>query len=1126
MRALKSLALTLSRPALAASLLALGGTGFAASTTPIATIESATTDGSASSSVFQLSVTSGQLANALTTSSDIELSVSIAPQESHRGLVGDVYSVVVADGKFFKLTQDGSYSPWDGSIEDLTPFATNQNLASTNSFTLLDGKMAAPGSYLYFVAYGVEGESRLLYTPDPAQFAVTESSSLPDDSTSQAAETFEAELETAVVQEKCIQCHVEGGLARNSSLQFQRTNTASALNNFAALSAFVEEKGADLLLAKITGGEGHAGGMQLSQDSDGYQAFERVLAEINTLENPTYYAFNGAGDGAGARQASFLTEVTLEPRAATLRRATLLLQGRLPTRLEQEAVVSDATLRSALRNLMQGPAFREFIVTSVNDRLLTEGSSNTLNTAYSHFLKLHNHKASESINNTGSLVEGKVHEGLRRTSGELVAYVIENELPYSEILTADYMMMNNTMNTWLEGTASFSPDEGDEIFKPSVVQGYYHNDALEEVEFRENSNSTYRAIGEPLQNFPHAGLLTDFGFLSRYPTTATNRNRARARWTFYHFLGIDIEKSSQRPTDEASLSDRNNPTMNNPNCTVCHALLDPVAGAFQNWDEENFYRGNGTDALDGFYKYPQDGSRSPYRQGDLWYRDMRAPGLFDQKITERETTLRSLAELIVAEPAFETASAAFWWSPVFGKPLLDKPAVESDNGYAAKLAAYRAQQDAIESFSGALGPQMNAKDMLVDMFMSPWFSGETVTSYAFDSAHFESKFGSDQLLTPQQLARKTRALTGVAWRTRPRPSGREDSYYDELAVLLGGIDSEAVTSRAIELTPTMTSILMTHATESACVAVARQFARPAGERSLLSLIEESTQPQVDAFEQLTLPSKNENDWQTVAMDAELTPGLREVALTFTNPECDWDGSQCVEQRVLWISSLTVIAPSGQRLTYQGNDTRIYPPNEWRNGGKQNCHTGGDGLGHCYGGEINFELNARESGKYRIEAVLAGRLMPSKPEFLELAFAVKTKAPILSLSTPNAQLIKKQISQLYEKLHGTLRAPDSDEVAQVYEIFAAALLAEQEGDGSDWEFENCQVWNDGYYDWDLLSKEEVESYKSVPPGGDWYQDDWRIKGQLLHKFTQDPIGTKYAWTAVMMYMLSHYDYLHE
>ena len=1124
----KVLATVLSRALLSAVLFVLVTTSFAATTSQIATIGSATTDGTTSSSTFQLSVTSGQLANALTTSSDIELSLALAPQQSHRGLRASVYTVIVAGGKFFKLTEDGSYALWNGTIEDLTPFATNQTLESTNRFTLLDGKMAEAGNYLYFVAYGVEGETRLLFTPDPAQIVVAESDVLPDNSSSVAAETFEAELESAVVQAKCILCHVEGGLARNSSLQFQRTNTASALNNFASLSAYVDEKGVELLLSKITGGDGHAGGMQLSRDSEGYQAFERVIAAINELENPTYYAFSGSSEGPSARQASFLTEVTLEPRESTLRRATLLLQGRLPTVQESKAVVSDAALRVALRNLMQGPTFREFVVTSVNDRLLTEGTTTALNSAYNHFLKLHNLKASESINDTGSTVERDIQDDLRRTSGELVAYVIENELPYSEILTADYMMMNSTMNTWLEGTATFSAGEGDDIFKPSVVQGYYYSRNLEEVEFRENSNSTYRAIGEPLQDFPHAGLLTDFGFLSRYPTTATNRNRARARWTFYHFLGIDIEKSSQRPTDEASLSDRNNPTMNNPNCTVCHALLDPVAGAFQNWDEENFYRGSGDgrDALDRFYKYPADGSPSQYQQGDLWYRDMRKPGLFDSKITERHATLRSLAELIVEEPLFMTASAAFWWSPVFGKPLLDKPTVEADNGYAAKLAAYRAQQEAIEGFAEILSSGLNAKDMLVEMFLSPWFSGETVTSYAFDSAHFEAKFGGDQLLTPQQLARKTRALTGVAWRTGPKPSGKVDSKYDDLAVLLGGIDSEAVTSRAIELTPTMTSILMTHATESACIAVARQFGRPADERSLLSLIEESTQPQVDTFSKQILFSKNDNDWQTLTIEAELTPGFKEVALTFSNPECDWDGSQCIEQRILWISSVTVISPSGQRLIYQGNDSQLYPPNSWQSGGNQNCHTGGDGLGRCYNGEINFEYNARESGRYRLEAVLAGQLMPSKPDFLELAFAIKTRGPILSLNTPNAQLIKKQISELYEKLHGNRHAIDSDEVAQVYEIFTAALTAEQEGDGSDWEFENCNIGNDGYFDWDLLSKEEVESYKSVSPNGDWYEDDWRIKGQLLRQFKQDPIGTKYAWTAVMMYMLSHYDYLHE
>ena len=1109
--------------------LSLSLSALAATTTQIANIESASTDGTVSSSLFELSVTSGQMANALTTVSDIELSVSVSPQQSHVGLSANVYSVIVANGAFYKLTQSGAYSPWDGSIEDLTPFAINQTLSTNNRFTLLDGKMADEGDYLYFVAYDVEGESRLLFTPDPAQISVAAADVLPDDSTSSAAEKFTAEIETAVVQAKCILCHVEGGLARNSSLQFQRTNTASALNNFSALSAYIDEKGAELLLAKVTGKQAHAGGTQLEQGSSDYAALQAVLDEIIALDNQTLYAFSASDAEPTARQASFLTEVTLEPREATLRRATLLMQGRLPTDAERRAVVSDAALRKALRELMQGEAFREFVVASVNDRLLTEGSDSALNTAYQFFLKLHNLKAEVSLNDTDWNIEREIQDNLRRTSGELVAHVIENELPYSEILTADYMMMNRTMNTWLEGTATFTSDDSDDVFKPSVVRGYYYRDALEEVEFHENSNSIYRAIGEPVKDFPHAGLLTDFGFLSRYPTTATNRNRARARWTFYHFLGIDIEKSSQRPTDEASLSDRNNPTMNNANCTVCHALLDPVAGAFQNWDEDNFYRGsgNGQDALDGFYKYPRDGSQSPYRRGDLWYRDMRDPGLFDVKITERDTTLRELGRLIAEEPLFLTASAAFWWSPVFGKPLLDKPAVESDNGYAAKLAAYRAQQDAISSFGQTISVNMNAKDMLVDMFMSPWFSGDTISSYTFDTAHFESKFGSDQLLTPEQMAKKTRAITGVAWRTSPTPDGQVFSDYQQLAVLLGGIDSEAVTSRAIELTPTMAAILMTHATETACVAVARQFAKPIEERSLFTFVEQSTQPQIDVSTQAVLPSESESDWKTLSFDAELTTGSREISLSFVNPECDWDGSRCVEQRILYISSVSITSPSGKIEKYRGNDPRLYPPNSWMTGGGQNCHTQNDGVSHCYGGKISIDFNIIENGKHRIEAVLASRLMPSKPAPLEILLSVKTNTDILKSDTKNSRLIRQQIVHLFDKLHGTKRALDSDEVQTAFEIYAAALVTEQEADGSDWEFENCAVWRDGYFFEDLLTPEQLAAARTINPiHKNWYDWDWKITGPIQRELLSDPLSTKYAWTAVMMYMLSHYDYLHE
>ena len=47
--------------------------------------------------------------------------------------------------------------------------------------------------------------------------------------------------------------------------------------------------------------------------------------------------------------------------------------------------------------------------------------------------------------------------------------------------------------------------------------------------------------------------------------------------------------------------------MNNPACTVCHRVLDPVAGAFQNYFDEGQYKANwgGVDSLDEFYRNPE-----------------------------------------------------------------------------------------------------------------------------------------------------------------------------------------------------------------------------------------------------------------------------------------------------------------------------------------------------------------------------------------------------------------------------------------------------------------------------------------------------------------------------------------
>jgi len=52
------------------------------------------------------------------------------------------------------------------------------------------------------------------------------------------------------------------------------------------------------------------------------------------------------------------------------------------------------------------------------------------------------------------------------------------------------------------------------------------------------------------------------------------------------------------------LADTNNPTLLNPACTVCHRIMDPVAGAFQNYSDDGYYKYSwgGVDSLDDLYK--------------------------------------------------------------------------------------------------------------------------------------------------------------------------------------------------------------------------------------------------------------------------------------------------------------------------------------------------------------------------------------------------------------------------------------------------------------------------------------------------------------------------------------------
>jgi len=703
-----------------------------------------------------------------------------------------------------------------------------------------------------------------LSNEDPVQFQLADFSVNESSAGNDALTLFEANVSSQIVDSRCVVCHVDGGVASDTEIIFQNGGSDSLTENFGQLQSFINSRSdsRDYILTKVSGGNGHGGGVQLPAGSADYNALQSFIDTVL-----------GTGSTASASDISFFSNVELLSAEATLRRAAIILAGRVPSEAEYSAVANgdEAALKATIRNLMVGENFHQFLLDGANDRLLVRGIQdvNFLDGGgvFPNFLNPLDDFIREDFNNgvQGSFRMSRfsrgVDHGLRESPLELIAHVVENDLPYSEILTADYMMLNPIASSAVEGTGTYDNPEDYSEFRPARIPRYYTRSEETELEtFAPTQSDRIVNPGSSIFEYPHAGVLNTIAFLMRYPTTPTNRNRARARWTFLHFLDVDIEQSAPRTQDPIALADTNNPTMFNENCTVCHTRMDPVAAAFQDYADEHHYKANGSDSLDPFYRYPEDGNSSLYQEGDTWYRDMRSPGLKGVAAPPGEDTLQWLAQEIVGDPGFSQAAVKFWWPSVVGNELLTLPEVQTDADYQARLMAYDAQSSSIQEMSDRFASGgMKLKDLLVDMIVSPWFSAGT-TNGAIDptqaQAHEIAGLRSERLLTAEQLAKKTKALTGFAWNTNYSSQRDAVEYglgvgfeFESYGLYYGAIDSFGVTKRATEMTALMSTVATTHASESACPIVIRDFALPDGQRLLFNGISKWLTPQTAGGEQ-------------------------------------------------------------------------------------------------------------------------------------------------------------------------------------------------------------------------------------------------------------------------------------
>ena len=1053
-----------------------------------------------------------------------------------------------------------------------------------------------------------------------------------------AEEYFRKHISEQIVQEICVGCHVEGGLYSKDLLIFiDDENEDHEEHNFEVFQNVLEAKvdGKNFILTKIRG-VAHGGGPQVRAGSQNYDRMERFLTLLSGQpDEPVVVAAETLFDDVG-----------LSNDRDVLRKAALIFAGRVPTDQEYKSI-DEVGLAVAVRNLMVGPGFHEFLIRSSNDRLLTDREGHILDRGtHGPFVEYINkiNDFCEDVFNRGDSTdrdhwERAVQYAAVRAPLELIAHVVESDLSYTKILTAEYTMANPQAAEAYGASILFDDPEDIHEFKPVTFAQYFLNTESRKTRNGLEGSDCRGSVldpGELALEYPHAGILNSPVFMKRYPTTATNRNRARSRWTYYHFLGFDIENSENRTTDPEALADTNNPTLNNSACTACHTILDPVAGSYQNYDEIGSYRSawGGKDSLDDFYKnnppggedflveassieeretvvakgymrtgentigirhsnefeysnmmlarlrikdgrgnlvhstnlaglkdnhcggteerayklhgncvlgvpveVPNDGiyvaeldawnqnESYPgsltvwvpgyvYREGDTWYRDMLQPGFGTEVAPSAANSIYWLAEQIATDQRFAEATVKFWWPAIHGGEVLVPPAETGDADYQGLSVAAEAQASEISRLAelfrngtGDRGPY-NLKDLLVEMVLSEWFRAESLHNDHHVTRIALLNAGAKRLLTPEELANKTLAVTGFQWgRSKGQPWWNPRHPLNHLTgsyrTLYGGIDSDGITERALDMTPVMASVAKSHAVEVSCPIVLKDlYLLPDDERMLFHGIDQSITPVLQFGDTFEISGSGAR-W--LKPRGSLSKGSHTLRLTMESGGAvrlyelklrDVDGDK-IRQRYLFEDHARTDCGSPR------NDHFVLT----RNDGKD-----------C---SITVPLEAPRSGTYQVEVRTRGQRDPS--DNARLAVYVEGS----DQNSNGAVRIKSKLKELYSKLLGIEieDAMDSEDIDEIYSLFLEVWQTERTmevnsfDDAYECSWPKDQYFLDGIVDdaWVRFDQDD----------GNWkYNWNWEVINPFFSELDRsDPEGIARTWTVVLMALLMDQRYLH-
>lgn len=254
-------------------------------------------------------------------------------------------------------------------------------------------------------------------------------------------------------------------------------------------------------------------------------------------------------------------------------------------------------------------------------------------------------------------------------------------------------------------------------------------------------------------------------------------------------------------------------------CVVCHRTIDPIAGLFQDY-------------------YNEDGHYGPRKEG--WFEDMFPTGREGTDLPESQQLrpLQWLGEQTASDPRFATAMAGHVYYILTGRRPLEPPEDIDAKDFMARRRAYLAQRDVIAGAAQRFsGESYNLKAIFQSLALSPLYRADGLSDGSATAEQLAAwdDLGVVRMLGPEQLERKIVAVFG-------RPWGRLDGTY---AVLYGGTDSKEVTQRLTEPSGAVGSLQRIMANDVACKNVAADFKLPPHERRLFPQIEPDVVPSDD-----------------------------------------------------------------------------------------------------------------------------------------------------------------------------------------------------------------------------------------------------------------------------------------